>query len=51
VFESRANHKCKDTGESTKKLDYDATAGRLTNSPEAHDLLRRQYRPGWTLDG
>jgi predicted dehydrogenase len=34
-----------------KKLDYDGEAGRVTNSPEANDLLRRQYRPGWTLDG
>ena len=34
-----------------KKLDYDGAAGRVTNSPAANDLLRRQYRPGWTLDG
>jgi predicted dehydrogenase len=34
-----------------KKLDYDGAAGRVTNCPEANDLLRRQYRPGWTLDG
>ena len=34
-----------------KKLDYDGAAGRVTNSPEANELLRRQYRPGWTLDG
>ena len=34
-----------------KKLEYDGAAGRVTNCPEANDLLRRQYRPGWTLDG
>jgi hypothetical protein len=34
-----------------KKLDYDGAAGRVTNRPEVNDLLRRQYRPGWTLDG
>lgn len=34
-----------------KKLDYDGAAGRVTNSPEANDLLRRKYREGWTLDG
>jgi predicted dehydrogenase len=34
-----------------KKLDYDGATGRVTNSPEANELLRRQYRPGWTLDG
>jgi predicted dehydrogenase len=34
-----------------KKLDYDGAAGRVTNVPEANALLRRQYRPGWTLDG
>jgi len=34
-----------------KKIDYDGAAGRVTNCPEANDLLKRQYRPGWTLDG
>jgi len=34
-----------------KKLDYDGANGRVTNSPEGNDLLRRQYREGWTLDG
>lgn len=34
-----------------KKLDYDAAAGRVTNSSEANDLLKRQYRKGWTLNG
>jgi hypothetical protein len=34
-----------------KKLDYDGAAGRVTNVPEANELLRRQYRPGWKLDG
>lgn len=34
-----------------KKLDYDGTTGRVTNVPEANELLRRTYRPGWSLDG
>ncbi len=34
-----------------RKLDYDGAAGRVTNSARANELLRRQYRPGWTLDG
>lgn len=34
-----------------KKLEYDGAAGRVTNHPEANDLLKHQYRPGWTLDG
>ena len=34
-----------------KKIAYDGAAGRVTNCPEANDLLQRQYRPGWTLDG
>jgi predicted dehydrogenase len=34
-----------------KKLDYDPATGRVTNSPEANDFLRRQYRSGWKLDG
>ena len=34
-----------------KKLDYDGAAGRVTNSAEGNDLLKRTYRSGWTLDG
>jgi predicted dehydrogenase len=34
-----------------KKLDYDGATGRVTNSAEGNDLLRRRYRPGWTLNG
>jgi len=34
-----------------KKLEYDAAASRVTNSAEANDLLKRQYRAGWTLNG
>jgi hypothetical protein len=34
-----------------KRLDYDAARGRVTNSAEANDLLSREYRPGWTLNG
>ncbi len=34
-----------------KRLDYEGAAGRVTNSAEANELLRRPYRPGWTLDG
>ena len=34
-----------------KKLEYDGASGRVTNSPEANELLRRKYRDGWTLNG
>jgi len=34
-----------------KKINYDATAGRVTDCGEANDLLRHTYRQGWTLDG
>lgn len=34
-----------------KKIEYDGEAGRVTNSAEANDLLKRQYRPGWILNG
>ncbi|MEW6358554.1 MAG: Gfo/Idh/MocA family oxidoreductase [Planctomycetota bacterium] len=34
-----------------KKIDYDGAAGRVANSPDANDLLRRTYRDGWTLNG
>jgi predicted dehydrogenase len=33
-----------------KKVSYDGEAGR-TDSAEANELLRRTYRPGWTLNG
>jgi len=34
-----------------KKINYDPKAGRVTNCPEANDLLSRKYREGWVLDG
>lgn len=34
-----------------KKIEYDGTAGRITNAPEANALLRRDYRAGWALNG
>ena len=34
-----------------KKLEYDPATGSVTNSTEANDLLKRQYRAGWTLNG
>jgi len=34
-----------------KRLEYDGSTGRVTNSSEANDYLKRQYRPGWTLNG
>ena len=34
-----------------KKIEYDPKAGRVTNCPEANDLLSRKYRQGWTLEG
>jgi hypothetical protein len=34
-----------------KEIEYDGIKGRVTNSDEANALLRRQYRPGWVLNG
>ena len=34
-----------------KKIAYDGKAGRITDCPEADELLSRKYRPGWTLNG
>ncbi len=34
-----------------KELEYDGAAGRVANSDEANELLKRSYRPGWTLNG
>jgi hypothetical protein len=34
-----------------KKLEYDAASGRVTNSSEANDWLKRTYRKNWTLNG
>ena len=34
-----------------KKLEYDPVNGRVTNSAEANDWLKRSYRSGWTLNG
>jgi predicted dehydrogenase len=34
-----------------KRLEYDPATGRVTNSSEANDSLKRKYRPNWTLNG
>jgi predicted dehydrogenase len=34
-----------------KKISYDGATGKVTDNPEADALLRRSYRPGWTLNG
>jgi predicted dehydrogenase len=34
-----------------KKISYDGATGKVTDSPEANELLRRKYRDGWTLNG
>lgn len=34
-----------------KKIEYDGAAGKVINSPEANEYLRRTYRRGWTLNG
>jgi len=34
-----------------KKISYDGATGRVTDCPEANELLRHTYRPGWTLNG
>lgn len=34
-----------------KKIHYDGAAGKVTDCPEANELLGRKYREGWTLNG
>ena len=34
-----------------KKLTYDGATGKVTNVPEANELLKRTYRPGWDING
>ena len=34
-----------------RKLEYNGATGRITNVAEANQLLKRKYRPGWTLNG
>ena len=34
-----------------KRLEYDPATGRVTNSTEANEYLKRTYRPNWTLNG
>jgi predicted dehydrogenase len=34
-----------------ENLSYDGASGKIVNLPQAHGLLGRQYRDGWTLDG
>lgn len=34
-----------------RKIKYDGASGKVQDCPEANDLLRRTYRPGWTLNG
>ena len=34
-----------------QKITYDGATGLVTKNAEANNLLRRTYRPGWTLNG
>ena len=34
-----------------KKISYDGVAGKVTDCPEANELLGRKYREGWALNG
>jgi predicted dehydrogenase len=34
-----------------RKINYDGAMGHCTDCSEANELLRRTYRPGWTLNG
>jgi hypothetical protein len=34
-----------------RKIKYDGATGRVTDCPEANELLRHTYREGWTLNG
>jgi hypothetical protein len=32
-----------------RRIHYDAESMKITNAPEANDLLKREYRKGWSL--
>ncbi|MHC4741602.1 MAG: Gfo/Idh/MocA family protein [Planctomycetota bacterium] len=34
-----------------KRIEYDGKTGRVTNSDKANELLGKEYRKGWTLNG
>ena len=34
-----------------QKIEYDGKSGRVTNVADANQYLKREYRPGWTLNG
>jgi hypothetical protein len=34
-----------------RKIQYDGAAGKVIGDAEAHALLSRKYRDGWTLHG
>ena len=34
-----------------RKIKYDGATGRVTDCPEANELLHHTYRDGWTLNG
>jgi hypothetical protein len=34
-----------------KQIEYDGKTGRVTNSDKANELLGKEYRKGWTLNG
>ena len=34
-----------------EKIQYDGAAGKVTNNAKANDLLTREYRQGWALNG
>lgn len=34
-----------------KEIQYDGASGKVTNSDEANELLKRSYRKGWILNG
>lgn len=34
-----------------KKLEYNSKTGAVTNDSGANDYLKKEYRPGWTLNG
>jgi hypothetical protein len=34
-----------------EKIQYDGAAGKVANNAKANDLLKREYRQGWTLNG
>ena len=48
---TEANHLGNVAYRAGRKIEWDHVKFRAKNAPEAAQFIRREYRPGWTLEG